>query len=64
MPDQSSRPDSLTSRLLFFIAGAIVAVLLSTSDIGGVWAVPAGLLAFVLLGEAYLFLTRERPSGQ
>ncbi|MFK5603882.1 MULTISPECIES: hypothetical protein [Haloferax] len=64
MPDRSSNPDSLKSRLLFFVAGLLVAVLLFTLDVGGTWSVPAGILAFVLLGEAYLSLTGERPSGR
>ncbi|WP_157971680.1 hypothetical protein [Halorussus litoreus] len=64
MPDKTSKPDSLKSRLLFFIAGITVVVLLSTLDVGGIWVVPVGILAFVLLGEAYLSLTGKRPSGQ
>lgn len=64
MSGQSSNSDSLKSRLLFFIGGIIVAVLLATLDIGGIWAVLAGILAFILFGEAYLYLTGNRSSGQ
>ena len=64
MSDQSSNSDSLKSRLLFFAAGIIVAALLSTLDIGRVWALLGGVIAFILFGEAYLFLTGSRSSGQ
>jgi len=64
MSDQSSNSDSLKSRLLFFAAGIIVAALLSTLDIGGVWALLGGVIAFILFGETYLYLTRSWSSGQ
>jgi len=60
MSDQSSNSDSLKSRLLFFAAGIIVAALLFTLDIGGVWALLGGVIAFILFGEAYLSLTGSR----
>ena len=63
MSAQSSNNDSLKSRLLFFAAGIIVAALLSTLDIGGIWALLGGVIAFILFGEAYLFLTGRRSSG-
>ncbi|WP_444683165.1 hypothetical protein [Halorubrum sp. FL23] len=63
MSDQSSNGESLKSRLLFFTAGIIVAALLSTLDIGGIWAILAGIIAFILFGEAYLFLTGNRSSS-
>ncbi|PSQ30594.1 hypothetical protein BRD16_05010 [Halobacteriales archaeon SW_6_65_46] len=59
MSDQSSNSDSLKSRLLFFAAGIIVAALLFTLDIGGVWALLGGSIAFILFGEAYLSLTGD-----
>lgn len=63
MSAQSSNSDSLKSRLLFFAAGIIVAALLSTLDIGGIWALLGGVIAFILFGEAYLFLTGSQSSG-
>lgn len=64
MSDQSSNSDSLKSRLLFFLAGIIVAALLSTFDIGGIWGILAGIITFILFGEVYLFLTANQSSGQ
>ncbi len=64
MSDQSSNSESLKSRLLFFIAGIIVVALLSTLDIGGIWVILAGILAFILFGEVYLSLTGNRSSSQ
>lgn len=64
MSDQSSNSKSLKSRFLFFIAGITIAALLSTWNIGGIWVILAGIIAFMFFGEAYLFLTGNRSSGQ
>lgn len=64
MSDQPSNSDSLKSRLLFFTAGIIVAALLFTLDIGGVWAVLAGIIGFILFGEAYLSLTGNQSPNK
>lgn len=64
MPEQSSKRESLGSRILFLIAGIAVGVLLEILNIGGIWAVPVGILALILFGETYLFLTENWSSGQ
>jgi len=64
MSDQSSNSESLKSRLLFFTGGIIVAALLVALDIGGIGAVLAGIIAFILFGEAYLSLTGNRSASQ
>jgi hypothetical protein len=63
MSGQSSN-SNLLKRLLFFIAGIAVAVLLSTLDIDGIWVIPASIIALILFGEAYLSLTGNRSSSQ
>jgi hypothetical protein len=64
MPEQSSKRESLGSRILFLSAGIAVGVLLEILNIGGIWAVPVGILALILFGETYLFLTGNWSSGQ
>ena len=64
MSDQPSNSDSLKSRLLFFTAGIIVAALLSTLDIGGLWAVLAGIIGFIFFGEVYLSLTGNQSPNK
>lgn len=64
MSGQSSKRESLGSRLLFLIAGITVGFLLEILSIGGIWAVPVGILALILFGEAYLFFTGNWSPGQ
>lgn len=64
MSGQSSKSNSLKSRLLFFIVGIATVTILSTLDIVGAWVIPAGILVFITFGEAYRFLTSKRSSGQ
>jgi len=64
MSGQLSNSNSLKSRLLFFIAGIAIAILLSTLDIDGIWVIPASIIALILFGEAYLSLTGNRSSSQ
>jgi len=64
MPEQSSKRESLGSRILFLIAGIAVGVLLEILNIGGIWAVPVGILALILFGESYLLLTGNWSSDQ
>ncbi len=64
MPEQSSKRESLSSRLLFLIAGVAAGVLLDILDIGGIWVVPTGILALILFGETCLFFPGNRSSGQ
>ena len=64
MPEQSSKRESLGSRILFLSAGIAVGVLLEILNIGGIWAVPVGILALILFGETYFFLTGNWSTGQ
>jgi hypothetical protein len=64
MSNQPSNTESLKSRILFFIAGIAIAALLSTLDIGGIWAISVGIILFIIFGEVYLFLTGNRSTGQ
>ena len=48
---------SLLSRLAFLVAGALVGVALTALDVGGLLAVPLAAVAFIVVGELYLFAT-------
>ena len=48
---------SLLSRLAFLVAGALVGAALYALDIGGLLAVPLAAVAFIVVGELYLFAT-------
>ncbi|QUO49138.1 MULTISPECIES: hypothetical protein [Halorubrum] len=50
---------SLLSRLAFLVAGALVGAALYALDIGGFLAVPLAVVAFIVVGELYLFATGE-----
>ena len=50
---------SLLSRLAFLVAGALVGGVLYALDVGGLLAVPLTAVAFVVVGELYLFATSE-----
>ena len=58
MFDSLSAPmRSLLSRLAFLVAGALVGVALTALDVGGLLAVPLAAVAFIVVGELYLFAT-------
>ena len=58
MFDSLSAPmRSLLSRLAFLVAGALVGAALYALDVGGVLAVPLAAVAFIVVGELYLFAT-------
>ena len=46
---------SLLSRLAFLVAGALVGAALTALGVGGLLAVPLAAVAFVVVGELYLF---------
>ena len=48
---------SLLSRVAFLVAGALVGVALTALDVGGLLAVPLAAVAFIVVGELYLFAT-------
>ncbi|MYL68940.1 hypothetical protein [Halorubrum distributum] len=48
---------SLLSRLAFLVAGALVGTALYALNIGGFLAVALAAVAFVIVGELYLFVT-------
>ena len=48
---------SLLSRLAFLVAGALVGTALYALDIGDFLAVALAAVAFVVVGELYLFVT-------
>ncbi|MGM0447385.1 MAG: hypothetical protein ACQERM_03915 [Methanobacteriota archaeon] len=50
---------SLLSRLAFLVAGVLVGVALAALDVGGLLAVPLTAVAFILVGEVYLFVSDE-----
>ena len=50
---------SLLSRLAFLAAGALVGAALTALDVGGLLAVPLAAVAFIVVGELYLFTTGE-----
>ena len=51
---------SLLSRVAFLVAGALVGAALYALDIGGLLAVPLAAVAFIVVGELYLFATGEK----
>ena len=59
MTEPSSESDSLTSRILFFVVGGALALLLSAAGVATLGAVPLVVIGFVLLGEAYRYFTSE-----
>ena len=50
---------SLLSRLAFLVAGALVGAALYALDIGGLLAVALAAVAFIVIGELYLFVSEE-----
>ena len=50
---------SLLSRLAFLVAGVLVGIALTALDVGGLLAVPLVAVAFIIVGELYLFTTGE-----
>ncbi|ELZ29047.1 hypothetical protein R3751_14040 [Halorubrum distributum] len=48
---------SLLSRVAFLVAGALVGTALYALNIGGFLAVALAAVAFVVVGELYLFVT-------
>ena len=48
---------SLLSRLAFLVAGALVGAALYALDVGGLLAVALAAVAFIVVGELYLFTT-------
>ncbi|WP_049908786.1 hypothetical protein [Halorubrum distributum] len=48
---------SLLSRVAFLVAGALVSTALYALNIGGFLAVALAAVAFVVVGELYLFVT-------
>ena len=48
---------SLLSRLAFLVDGALVGVALTALDVGGLLVVPLAAVAFIVVGELYLFAT-------
>ena len=51
---------SLLSRVAFLVAGALVGAALYALDVGGLLAVPLAAVAFIVVGELYLFATGEK----
>ena len=51
---------SLTERLLFIGVGAATGIGLSTAGIGGIWAIPVAIIALLVFGELFLFVTSDR----
>ena len=48
---------SLLSRVAFLVAGALVGAALYALNIGGFLAAPLAAVAFIVVGELYLFAT-------
>jgi len=57
--DQTTAGSSLSSRLVFSLAGAATGIVLSQAGLGGIWVVVGAVVSLVVFGEVYLrFVTR------
>jgi hypothetical protein len=63
MATQSSSNSTLSSRLLFLVGGVATGLVISVTDIGGIWAIPATIVGLVIFGELYLLFTNSGSDG-